>query len=148
MTGRPEDEIPDLPAGLKRGKDNKSELTKKEKPRPVETHPPEKPVASLPVGDINPPDPPKATAAKATSKPPKVTEGVDEFGIRKGTDKSKAAAMYSAGNGATLKEVEAALGRIHFNVLTQLGKKGFRVEKTLEGEGTKRKITRYRLYPK
>jgi hypothetical protein len=146
MMGNHKDDLPELPAALKRGGDNKSELTKKEKTRPVETHPPEKPVASPPVGVMKAPDPPKGTATKATSKPPKAVTGVDQFGIRLGTNKSKAAAMYAAGNGATLNEVKEALGQIHFNVLTQLEKKGFKVDRVMEGD--KKKITRYRLHPK
>jgi hypothetical protein len=147
MMSPPKDNL-DIPADLRRGPDNKGKVTKMgegKKPKPVVTHPPEGDkgplviIAQHPrVADEEPPKP--------TSKPAKAPAGMDEFGIRLGTKKSKAAAMYAAGSGATLNEVKMALGQIHYNVLSQLEAKGFKVDRVMEGD--KKRITRYRLYPK
>ncbi len=86
-----------------------------------------------------------APKAKRASKAPKAPAALDAFGLRVGTMKSKAAAMYATKRGATTGEIKAALGSIQFNVLTSLKKGGCKVTKTLEkGDGT-RKVIRYKL---
>lgn len=72
-------------------------------------------------------------AAKAKAKPRQVNpDTVDDFGLRKGSIKSKAAAMYASAKGATLAEVKAKLGSVQYNVLKQLRDKGFKVKETEE----------------
>lgn len=97
--------------------------------------------------------PAKKAAAKAKAKPAKkaTTERtadpakLDEFGLRKGSLKSKAAALYAGKKGATLKEVEEKVGSPQFNVLTQLREKGFKVlESKIAGDGG-RQVTRYQV---
>ena len=86
-----------------------------------------------------------APKAKRASKAPKAAIALDAFGLRAGSMKSKAAAMYATKRGATLNEIKAAVGSLQLNVLTSLKKQGWKVTKTLEkGDGT-RKITRYKL---
>ena len=86
-----------------------------------------------------------APKAKRTSKAPKAAVALDAFGLKAGSLKSKAAAMYATKKGATTGEIKATLGSVQFNVLTTLKKRGHTVTKTLEkGDGT-RKILRYKL---
>lgn len=87
---------------------------------------------------------PKAKAKRAA---PRVLDPakLDQYGFRKGTLKSRAAAMYASKKGATLAEVKAALDSTQFNLLTQLEEQGFTVERTqVDGDGP-RKVTRYKL---
>ena len=92
--------------------------------------------------------PVKAKAAKGAAKPrQRDPSRLDQFGLRKGSNKSKAAALYSRGKGATLAEVRDAVGSTQFNVLTELNGKGYKVEKS-QAKGLRRPITRYRLVPK
>jgi hypothetical protein len=89
--------------------------------------------------------------APATAKPaakPKAEKKVvekDAFGFKKGSLKSKAAAMYSRANGATLFEVKTALSSSQLNVLGELEGKGFKVVKKKEPGAGSRPITRYVL---
>ena len=84
----------------------------------------------------------KAPKAKAprTVDPAKV----DQFGFRKGSLKSKAAAMYAKGEGATLSQVKEALDSVQFNVLTELREKGFKITES-QAKGVNRPITRYKV---
>lgn len=104
-------------------------------------------------------------AAKATSKPRKVKAAPskakakplkaqprkldpskrDEYGLLKGSIKSKAAAMYASKKGATLGEVKNKLGSIQFNVLTQLGEAGYKIKRTEETGDNNRPVTRFFL---
>jgi len=72
---------------------------------------------------------------------------VDAFGFRKGSLKSKAAAMYAAKGGATLAAVKAKLKSTQFNLLTELKAraKEFRVERSLVAGVGKRKATAYHI---
>jgi cell division septation protein DedD len=96
---------------------------------------------------------PEASAAKGNGTPkaarkPRTTDPakLDQFGLRLGSLKSKAAAMYATKNGATLDEVKEALDSTQFNVLTELGKKGFKIDKTAVSGKAERKVTKYKLH--
>lgn len=100
-----------------------------------------------------------AGKAKATAAPPKGKAKakatrqadpakLDQFGFRKGTIKSKAAALYAKGKGCTLAEVKEALGSVQFNLLTELEGNGFKVDKSKAKGDTGRGVTRYKLHPK
>lgn len=82
-----------------------------------------------------------ATRAPRTADPTKL----DEFGLRKGSLKSRAAAMYASKKGATLTEVSAKLESTQFNVITQLVAKGWKLRTTKEAGDGPRQITRYFL---
>jgi len=105
---------------------------------------------------------PVRAAVKATGKPKaKVARGakarkprtldpakLDQFGLRKGSIKSQAAAMYASKKGATLNEVKEALESTQFNVLTELEGKGFKITRTqVPGIGA-RQATKYHLSAK
>lgn len=87
---------------------------------------------------------PKPAKAKA-SKPKGEKLPLDKFGFREGSIKSKAAAMYADGNGATLAEVKKKLGSVQLNLLKELEGLGFKVTKKREAEDGKRPSTRYKL---
>lgn len=91
-----------------------------------------------------------AKPAKAKAKPRQVNpETVDDFGLRKGSIKSKAAAMYANAKGATLAEVKTKLGSIQYNVLKQLRDKGFKIKEVEEvNKKTGRKASRFFLSAK
>lgn len=91
-----------------------------------------------------------AKPAKAKSKPRQINpDTVDEFGLRKGSTKSKAAAMYANSKGATLAEVKAKLGSVQYNVLKQLRDKGFKIKEVEEtNKKTGRKASRFFLSAK
>lgn len=90
----------------------------------------------------------KASARKAKAKPrQRDPNKVDQFGLRKGSIKSKAAAIYSRGRGATLAEVRDAVGSTQFNVLNELQERGFKIQKS-SAKGEHRAVTRYKLIPK
>ncbi len=96
---------------------------------------------------------PKAKAkakTKAKAKARQVNpDTVDDFGLRKGSIKSKAAAMYASAKGATLAEVKAKLGSVQYNVLKQLRDKGFKVKETEEvSKKTRRTSSRFFLSAK
>jgi hypothetical protein len=86
--------------------------------------------------------PAKAKAVKAEIKAEK-----DQYGLRKGSARSEAAAMYARKSGATLAEVKDRVGSIQLNVLTELSANGWVVEKDVEKRDGQRPITRYWLKP-
>ena len=100
------------------------------------------------------------TAPKATAKPAKAPEKAKaakpkadkaekaQFGLRKGSAKSDAAAMYARKSGATLEEVKDRVGSIQLNVLKGLEAEGFVVEKEKEAREGARAVTRYFLKAK
>lgn len=106
---------------------------------------PVKKVASKPA------KPAKQVAKAKADKPAKAkakTEATpkDEFGLRVGSAKSKAIAMYARKNGATLAEVKEKLGSIQLNVLNDLEEKGLvSVERIKEERKGQRPVTRYIL---
>jgi hypothetical protein len=85
----------------------------------------------------------KATGPRKTRRVPKAE--VDEFGFRKGSLKSKAAAMYASRDGATLAEVRKRLNSTQFNLLTELKKKKFKVHETEVPGAGGRKATNYHV---
>jgi hypothetical protein len=90
----------------------------------------------------------KAKPAKgAKARKPRTADPakLDQFGLRKGSIKSQAAAMYAKGKGATLNDVKEALESTQFNVLTELEGKGFKITRTkVPGIGA-RQATKYHL---
>ena len=87
---------------------------------------------------------PRAKAAKRRISDP---AKVDQFGLRKGSIKSRAASIYSRGKGATLADVRDAVGSTQFNVLSELKKRGYKIQKS-SAKGQHRAVTRYHLIPK
>lgn len=59
----------------------------------------------------------------------KITGEKDRFGITIGTKTHEAVKMYNTPEGASLKQVDAALGGRHYNILQKLTKDGHKVEK-------------------
>lgn len=91
----------------------------------------------------------KAAKAKKTTTRTVNPETVDEFGLRKGSIKSKAAAMYASAKGATLAEVKAKLGSVQYNVLKQLEERGYKLTAEEEvNKKTGRTASRFRLKAK
>jgi hypothetical protein len=91
----------------------------------------------------------KPAKAKATRKPRTIDPAkLDQWGFRKGSIKSQAADLYARKKGATIHEVKEAVGSIQFNVLIELEKNGFKLDRTQEDGLGKRKATRYKLHPK
>ena len=163
----------DIPSFLKRDANNESEITKmartsintptEETPAAVKAKP-VKPVKgnsvvkaeAAPVKATKVAKPP-VKAAKTAAKPAKAPAKVakpkaekaevprDAFGLKKGSLKSNAAAMYNRKNGATLVEVKDKLGSVQLNVLTELEAKGHTVEKVKEERKEGRAVTRYIL---
>lgn len=117
-----------------------TKVTRKPKAAPA----PAKPAKAKPTGKAAKAaaKPAKAKAAKPVKRTP---VDADEFGYRKGSMKSRAAAMYAAKRGATLAEVKEKLGSVQLNVLTELEAKGFKVTKSKEAGDGARQVTRYRL---
>lgn len=100
---------------------------------------------------------PAAKKAKAAAKPVKGKakrrdinpDLVDAYGFRKGTIKSKAAAMYARKDGATLAEVKKALGSVQYNVIKQLEEKGFKIRRSeVDNRATGRTATKFMLAAK
>jgi hypothetical protein len=94
----------------------------------------------------------KAKAAKAPDKAkaakPKASKvDKDQFGFRKGSAKSEAAALYARKSGATLGEVKEKLGSVQLNVLVALEAEGRTVDKVKEARKGQRPATRYFLKP-
>lgn len=58
-----------------------------------------------------------------------ITGEKDRFGITIGTKTHDAVKMYATSSGASLKQVDEAIGGRHYNVLTRLAKDGHKVEK-------------------
>lgn len=75
----------------------------------------------------------------------KASVNIDEFGFRKGSLKSKAAAMYAAKDGATLAQVKAKLKSSQFNLLTELKQRKVKIQQTLVPGAGARKVTRYHI---
>lgn len=105
--------------------------------------------------------PAKAAKAEKATKVAKVAKGakpkatrnadpakLDQFGLRIGSLKSKAAEMYADKGGATLAEVKEALDSVQFNVLTMLREKGFTITEKQEDGNGHRRVTRYFLKAK
>lgn len=63
----------------------------------------------------------------------KITGEKDRFGITIGTKTHEAVKMYNTEEGATLKQVDKAIGGRHYNVLQKLTKDGHKVEKLAGG---------------
>ena len=153
--------LPPAPGGLRkdvismvsRQDDTVAEEAVTEAPAPAPTKPARKANGTARPGR---PAKIKATgkAAKAIAKPVKAKPAkrdkveLDEFGYRKGSLKSKAAAQYSLKRGATLAEVKEKLGSVQLNVLTELEGKGYKVTKSKEAGDGPRQVTRYRLMAK
>jgi hypothetical protein len=85
-------------------------------------------------------------AAKGTRK--RDPAKLDQWGFRKDSIKSKAAAIYAKGKGATLADVKEAIGSVQFNLLTELKASGFKVEVDEVKGPTGRIINRYKLHAK
>jgi len=98
-----------------------------------------------------------ATKAKATAKPAKGKakakkprqrdpSKLDVFGYRKGSIRSKAAAIYARKRGATLAEVKDLLGSVQFNILNEVVERGTgKRRNTEETNRNGRKVKRYFL---
>ena len=101
--------------------------------------------------------PAKKAAPKATAKPAKAKAKkaerqrdpakLDAWGFRKDSIKSRAAAMYAKGKGATLSEVKEEVGSVQFNLLTELKEAGHTVEID-EAKANGRLVNRYKLVAK
>ena len=91
-----------------------------------------------------------ASKAKGTDKAPRQRDPakLDGYGFRLGTTKSKAAALYAKGKGATLAEVKAEVGSVQFNLLTELEAAGWAIEKSEVKNDGGRKVTRYKIRAK
>ncbi len=157
----------DIPAFLKRDANNESELTRmantqttdENKPRPAKAaakangaaKPAAKATAKAADKAKAKPAAKAAPKGKAASKAPKAAKPKaeaakkDKFGLREGSAKSQAAAMYAEKGGATLEEVKAKVGSVQLNVLNDLEEAGHEVtKKKVEREG-QRPVTRYFL---
>ena len=66
-------------------------------------------------------------SAKSDKAPAREPVEKDEFGLRKGTARSEAAALFK--KGAKMKSVKEETGTNHYNLLTQLEKEGHTVKK-------------------
>jgi hypothetical protein len=86
----------------------------------------------------------KAKNGKATARNVDTAKR-DQFGFRLGTKKAAAAALYASKRGATLAEVKEAVKSTQFNLLTELEKKGFKINKTPTSGEKERKVTNYRI---
>jgi hypothetical protein len=62
-----------------------------------------------------------------------------------GTKKNIAAAMYLSGAGATTEEVVQEVGDPKLNLLKEIEKMGYRVERTKVRSPTGRTVTRYKI---
>ncbi len=85
----------------------------------------------------------RAKKANGGGKPRKRNKGpavLDAWGVREGTARSKAVALYARPEGASLAEVKEAVGSVQYNVLTEMKEKGHTV--TVSG---KRGAQRYQL---
>jgi colicin import membrane protein len=90
----------------------------------------------------------KAKPKAAKAKPGKPKAEKDQFGLRKDSAKSEAAAMYARKSGATLEEVKEKVGSIQLNVLKELEADGYDVRQEKQERKGKRPVTRYWLSPK
>ena len=87
----------------------------------------------------------KKAVAKAKAKVTKPKAEKDAYGLRKGSLKSLAAAMYARKNGATLEEVKDKVGSTQLNVLTELEAAGYGVKQEKQKRKGKRDVFRYWL---
>ena len=69
---------------------------------------------------------PKAPRVKKEAKP---KAGVDDFGLRKGSKNSQAAAMFARASGSTMAKVKEALGDTFYALLGKLEDAGHKVKK-------------------
>lgn len=69
---------------------------------------------------------PKAPRVKKEAKP---KAGVDDFGLRKGSKNSAAAAMFARASGATMAKVKEAVGDTFYGMLGKLEDAGHKVKK-------------------
>lgn len=172
MGNLPEDDPFAIPAFLKRDDNNKAEFMfmsntvedTDDAPRPAKRAPKPNGAVKAPVKAA---DKAKAKPAAKTDKPvkaaskaakgsekPKATkpkaEGAkkDQFGLREGSAKSKAAALYARKSGATLSEVKDVVGSVQLNVLVALEAEGYKVERDKEEREGARSVTRYFLKSK
>lgn len=92
----------------------------------------------------------KAKVKKAKAKPRAANPAtLDVFGLRKGSGKSKAAALYARKEGATLAEVKAKTGGVQYNVLKQLADEGHKLKSVEEvNKKTSRTVSRFFLTAK
>jgi hypothetical protein len=92
----------------------------------------------------------KAKGMKGKARKPRTVDPakLDPFGFRKGSKKSKAAAMYASKKGATLSQVKDALKSTQYNLLTELEERGFKVTKEAISGDSDRKVTRYHITAK
>lgn len=92
----------------------------------------------------------KAKTAKGSEKAKAAKSSVekDQYGLRKGSTKSQAAAIYARKSGATLEEVKEKLGSVQLNVLNELEEDGWKVERVKEQRKDRRPATRYWLKAK
>lgn len=90
----------------------------------------------------------KGKAAKAAPKAERHRDPakLDQWGFRKDSIKSRAAAMYAKGKGATLADVKDEVGSVQFNLLRELEEKGFRIDRDEVKNDTGRVVTRYKLH--
>lgn len=165
--GNKTDDFPELPSVLLREASNEAELVMSD--QVVETVDEAKPLPKPKAkasGSAKPEKQAKPKAKKAKGKgpvkakakakgsekskvaKPKANKEVDIWGLRKGSAKSKAAAMYARKSGATLAEVKDQIGSIQLNVLTDLQENGYVVEKEKQQRGDSRPVFRYWLKPK
>ena len=92
----------------------------------------------------------KARKPRAKSNGERATRKVDlskldQFGFRLGSKKAQAAAMYASKKGATLAEVRGALQSTQFNLLTEIEKRGFKIERMPATGEHDRKVTRFHI---
>lgn len=85
----------------------------------------------------------KAKVKKTATKAAPVEK--DQFGFRKGSKKSAAAALYASKKGATLSEVKEKTGSSQLNLLTELKNRKFKVQTTKEKGTGKKQVTRYKI---
>lgn len=114
-----------------------------EEPKPVKKKPKTKKKAPAKAKTAKGSEKAKAAKPKAKMEVPK-----DQYGLRKDSTKSAAAAMYARAKGATLAEVKEKVGSIQLNVLQQLEDEGWTIEREKETKKGRRPATRYWLKPK
>lgn len=84
----------------------------------------------------------KKPAVKAA---PKAPVQKDQFGFRRGSKKSAAAALYASKRGATLNEVKEHTGSSQLNLLTELKNQKYKVTTTKEKGTGRKQVTRYKI---
>jgi hypothetical protein len=120
-----------------------TEVKTKVKPAKVKANGQAKPKKAAKVAKAKPAKGSEKTKVAKPKAEPKADK--DQFGLRKGSSRSKAAAMYARKNGATLEEVSEAVGSIQLNVLKELEANGWVVEKEKQERKNARPLTRYKL---